>query len=167
MKQSISEKQLHILQHSLGLDKHGQGRSYRNHYCCGPGHTGYDDCVELVGLGFMVKHKGSLQMTGGDDVFVVTDRGKEAVTWNSPPAPKRTRSQENYRRFLRADCGSGFAEWIGASMEQEHRYAPGRLEYRYLSRNTGVYGEWRSTMKAAKESYREARSNRQRKQSTI
>ncbi|MHB0986236.1 MAG: hypothetical protein ACYC05_11690 [Sulfuricella sp.] len=37
------DSKLHILQHSLGLDKYGDGNQYRNHFVTGPGSTDFDD----------------------------------------------------------------------------------------------------------------------------
>ena len=51
----------------------------------------------------------------------VTEAGKQAVRDESPPPPKLTRSQKRYRRFLNADTGRPFREWLkddGYSMLQ-------------------------------------------------
>ena len=107
----MTTAQLHILQHALGLDDHGQGSWYRNHYVCGAGHHGYEDCRALVDLGFMTERPPS-ELTGGDSCFVVTDAGKDAVRRESPPPPKLTRDQKRYRDWLRADSGIKFGEWL-------------------------------------------------------
>lgn len=82
---------LHILQHSLGLDKYGQGRQYRNHYVAGG-----DDvrkCRELVALGHMREHPANA-LTGGGPCFTVTRDGINAVAEHSPAPPKLTRGQQ-------------------------------------------------------------------------
>jgi hypothetical protein len=95
---------LHILQHSLGVDKHGQGRQYRNHFVTGEGSIDYPDCQALVRAGLMVRQKGG-RLTGGDDAFFVTDEGRRYVAENSPQPPKLTKSQQRYRDWLKvADC---------------------------------------------------------------
>ena len=66
--------QLHILQHSLGLT-YGK-KMYRNHFCTGEGSSDHPDCMFLVCAGYMTRRKGS-QITGGDDVFYVTEEGKD------------------------------------------------------------------------------------------
>jgi hypothetical protein len=109
----MTPARLHILQHALGLDQYGQGTWYRNHYVCGPGHHGYDDCQALVADGFMTERR-SISWIGGDSCFVVTDAGKEAVKRESPEAPKLTRSQKRYREWLRIRdvCGLIFGQWL-------------------------------------------------------
>lgn len=51
-------------------------------------------------------------ISGGDHIFVVTDAGKAYIAEHSPPEPKRTRGQERYCRFLEADSGLSFGEWL-------------------------------------------------------
>ena len=97
---------LHILQHSLGVDKHGQGKQYRNHFVTGEGSTDHPDCCALVRAGLMTKQKGG-RLTGGDDAFFVTDAGKQYVADNSPPAPVLTRSQRRYREWLNVSDATG------------------------------------------------------------
>jgi hypothetical protein len=112
----MSPQQLQILQHALGVDEHGQGSMYRNHYCAGGDDEA--DCRELVRLGFMKEHQRT-------DVFPyyncsVTDAGKQAVRDLSPVPPKLTRSQKRYRMFLNwADAGGGsFKDFL--QYEKEH-----------------------------------------------
>lgn len=107
----MNQQQLHILQHSLGLDQYGQGTWYRNHYVCGPGQGGYLDCCALVLAGLMQEHPPS-ELTGGDSCFVVTSEGKEAVRTHSPKPPRVTRAQKRYREWLGADCGLTFKQWL-------------------------------------------------------
>ncbi len=107
----MTPTQLHILQHSLGLDEYGQGSRYRNHYVIGVGCDGYEDCVALVELGLMENHTGRA-MTGGMPCFTVTDAGIQAVRALSSNSPKQTQGQKRYREWLRADCGLKFGEWL-------------------------------------------------------
>jgi hypothetical protein len=103
----MSPRQLEILQHSLGVDQYGQGRMYRNHFCAGE-----DDetiCRELVALGYMKTFTRSYLPYYN---CTVTEAGKAAMLAQSPKPPKLTRGQERYRRFLRADSGLSFREWL-------------------------------------------------------
>lgn len=102
---------LSILQHSLGVDFHGRGRQYRNHFATGPKGDDFPLCRELVSLGFMADI-GPRELCGGMHFFYVTDAGKSAMSAESPPPPKITRSQDRYRRFLNGSGGMTFREWL-------------------------------------------------------
>jgi hypothetical protein len=123
----MTPEQLQILQHALGCDRYGKNDHpechpgpehfpyYRNHFCAG----GRDEetCKELVALGFMKQH----QTTTWLPYFncSVTKAGIKAMIEASPAAPKLTRSQKNYREFLRADTGMTFHEWINSARERK------------------------------------------------
>lgn len=92
----MTKEQLHILQHSLGVDKYGLGRQYRNHYV-----GGTEECRPLVAMGYMVEYA-PREMFGGEPCFVVTDAGKKAMCEESPKPDKKTKSQMRYREYLRA-----------------------------------------------------------------
>jgi hypothetical protein len=102
---------LATLQHALGVDEFGRGRQFRNHFCTGPGSDDFDACLANVAEGLMVRKPGS-ELTGGDDLFLVTDAGKQFVAGNSPPPPTRTRSQAHYEAYLDADSCLSFGEWM-------------------------------------------------------
>ena len=102
----MTTEQFHTLQHALGLDQYGQGSMYRNHYV-----GGENECRPLVAMGYMIERPAS-ELTGGDPLFQVTEAGKQAVRAESPKPPKLTRGQLRYRRFLNADCGHSFGEWL-------------------------------------------------------
>lgn len=104
----MTTEQLHILQHSLGVDKYGQGQMNRNHFCAGA--SDEPICRELVALGYMQQHVTT-------EVFPyyncsVTKEGKAAMLAESPKPPKLTRGQKRYRAFLHADTGRSFGEWM-------------------------------------------------------
>lgn len=111
---------LHILQHSLGLDKYGQGEVYRNHFCAG----GVDLplCRELADMEYMREYTAT-EISGGDPTFTVTIKGAIACVRESPAPPKLTRSQKRYRQFLRADTGRPFGEWLKDQAEYRKRGA--------------------------------------------
>ena len=112
---------LHVLQHALGLDDYGMGdrgmhpfNAYRNHYVCGPGHHGYDICMEHVEAGRMERHE-PRAVFGGGHCFTVTDAGKAYVRDHSPKPPKLTRAQKRYRDWLdsgSAVSGMKFGDWL-------------------------------------------------------
>lgn len=105
---------LHILQHALGVDQFGQGEQYRNHFVTGEGSVDHPACMKACALGLMTRRDGS-PLTGGDDLFLVTEAGRQWMAQNSPPPPKLTRSQRRYRNWLdsgAADCGLSFGEFI-------------------------------------------------------
>lgn len=105
----MTPEQLHVLQHSLGVDKYGQGAMHRNHFCAGG--KDVELCRSLAALGFMIERPAS-ELTGGDPLFHVTATGKHAVRNESPKPPKLTRGQRRYREFLHADTGRRFGEWL-------------------------------------------------------
>ena len=105
----MNANQLHVLRHSLGLDDNGNGREYRNHYCCDP----ESDLTSLCESGHM-RDTGSSEMCGGMHIYQVTDLGKEYVHEKHPVPVKLSRSKRRYLNFLRADCGMRFGEWLKA-----------------------------------------------------
>ncbi len=113
----MTAAQLHVLQHSLGVDKYGQGEMCRNHFCAGGGDEAI--CRELVAMGLMKT------WTGADENgrvphypyynCSVTEAGKAAMLAESPKPPKLTRSQKRYRDYLDSgagDCGWSFGDWL-------------------------------------------------------
>lgn len=104
----LTSRQLEILQHTLGLDKYGQGTMYRNHFCAGT--TDEPICRELVALGYMEEWPPQKMLPYFN--CSVTDAGKEAIQRESPKEPKLTRSQERYRAFLDCDSDCSFGEWL-------------------------------------------------------
>ncbi|UXS00803.1 hypothetical protein [Agrobacterium tumefaciens] len=103
--------QLHILQHSLGLDEYGRGSMYRNHFVTGEGSKDHAACMSLVAAGYMAVRKNH-PLAGGDDCFTVTEEGKRAVIANSPSPPKLTRGQQNYQDYLDYDGSLPFIEFL-------------------------------------------------------
>lgn len=103
--------ELHILQHSLGVDQFGRGRQYRNHFVTGPGSVDFPHCMALIEKGLMVRREGGT-LTGGDYVFYVTDEGRRWMAENSPAPPKLTRGQQRYADYLAADCDLSFGDWV-------------------------------------------------------
>jgi hypothetical protein len=112
----IAEQHLHILQHSIGADHYGRivRGGGRNHFVTGEGSTDHQYCMALVAAGLMTRRAGSA-ISGGADIFHVTDAGREYVRTQSAQAPKLTRSQRRYAHYLKvADCYESFADFLRA-----------------------------------------------------
>ena len=109
----MTPEELHILQHSLGVDQYGRGQMYRNHFCTGDGSIDYPVCMALVASGDMTRNA-NVEMYGGMDLFRVTQQGIEAVMANSPAPPKLSRSKQRYLDYLEADSNLTFGEWLKA-----------------------------------------------------
>ncbi|WP_445978293.1 hypothetical protein ACUVWM_18785 [Stenotrophomonas muris] len=108
---ALPDAELEILRHALGVGDCGRERSYRNHFVTSPGGADHKHCVALVARGFMVQRAGNA-ITGGSDLFNVTEAGRVAVQEHTPPPPKLTRSQQRYQQFLRYDGGVTFGEFL-------------------------------------------------------
>jgi hypothetical protein len=81
----LTKAELHILQHSLGVDQYGQGEQYRNHFVTGEGSIDHPHCLALVSRGLMTVRRGNA-LTGDMDLFHVTDLGKAVMAEASPAA---------------------------------------------------------------------------------
>jgi hypothetical protein len=103
------DKKLHILQHSLGVDEHGRGEQYRNHFVTGKGSHDWPACNELVAQGLMTVRRNH-HLSGGDDCFWVTDAGRQYILENSPKQPKLNKAKARYARFR--EYGDGFESFI-------------------------------------------------------
>lgn len=96
------DSKLHILQHSLGVGDYGDKHSHRNHFVTGKGSSDHLICQALVEDGLMVIRLMNKALTGGDDCFVVTAKGIDYVTLNSPKRPqepKLSRGKIRYKRY--------------------------------------------------------------------
>lgn len=111
MMATTEERDLEILQHSLGLDEYGRGREYRNHFATGPGSADFETCRSLAERGLMQDH-GAGAMYGGSHCFTVTDAGRAFVREHSPTPPKLTASQRRYQDYLAEDGDLEFGEWL-------------------------------------------------------
>lgn len=105
----MTPRQLEIIQHALGADQYGKRpRDSRNYFCAGAADE--PDCRALVAMGYMQEH-GKREWLPYFNCSVTGD-GINAMLRESPAPPKLTRSQLRYRRFLDADCGMSFREWL-------------------------------------------------------
>lgn len=114
---SLTQEQLHILQHALGLAQNDRPPAYRNRYVVEPDCDSFDDCRSLVDAGLMVDH-GAHRIAGGMHCFSATDEGERIAreAWESAK-PKLTRAQRRYRDWLASDCGLSFGEWLAAGRQ--------------------------------------------------
>jgi len=107
----MSPEQLHILQHALGVDKYGQGKPYRDYYCCG-----LDDAATLLDLRVLVTlgymREGHKINEGRDQYFFVLPSGLSAMRGHSPKPPKVSRGRQRYLEFLNSECGMSFGEFL-------------------------------------------------------
>jgi hypothetical protein len=110
---ALSPAQLHVLQHSLGVDGFGRGNHYRNRYVCDPGNP---EIESLLALGLMEDVTRQVRTSmDGMHCYVVTDAGKRAMFANSPRPPKLTRSEKRWARFVDSgakEVGWSFPEWL-------------------------------------------------------
>lgn len=100
------------MRHSLGLNDKGHGRSYRNHFCTGPGSKDYDDCEAMVVAGYMKLVRGPHPLSGGDNTYAVTTEGVAVVERFKEPEAVLTRPQQRYRDWLKSGSDAPFYEWL-------------------------------------------------------
>lgn len=76
---SLSDNQIKILRHSLGLDIHGHGKMYREHYCQPIDFESQTltDIRDMIARGLMIE--GNKINDGRDQYFLVTEAGKKAA----------------------------------------------------------------------------------------
>lgn len=155
MNESISEEQIALLCHALGIDEH-QREPYRNHFLANLGHPDNNDLIALVHAGHMIACVAPA-MWGSGIVYVVTDAGRQ-IAINSLPEPKKlSRSKAKYQDFLDSDgcCGDDFASFLGIRPpEREYGSWDNRGLIRFHSHR--ATGQWCKTVKEAKSSYKAA-----------
>lgn len=154
----ITSSQLDILHHTLGVNPQRR-EPWRNHYVAGTGHYAQHDIAALVAAGMMAEGRRPAFLDPADQVYFVTDAGREAALERLPLPPKRTRYQE----YLDSEVCESFAEWLGIEVPRVHyRYGRGnektQMRYYRIFRDwrPTVYGDWAPTKKAAKASYKQA-----------
>lgn len=110
---NLTDNELHILRHSLGIDDAGNWKIYRNRYVSDPD----NDLKQLVAIGLLHDH-GAMEVYGSMHAYSVTEAGR-AVVIESMPRPERlTRSQRRYRDYLTSDCGLSFSEYLKSRLCQ-------------------------------------------------
>jgi len=155
---NVTAEQLALLHHTLGL--HPERRaSHRNHFVAGPGHHDQSNLEALEAAGLMERGRTPKFLDQGDVVFQCTDAGREYAVDNLPPPPKYSR----YEEYLRSECSENFAWFLGIrvpELQTDYGSWRGPTRYRYVRRDAydweDVRGEWKTTKKEAKESYKAA-----------
>lgn len=153
-----SKEQLDIIWHTLGLSPE-QRESNRNHYVAGPGHYAQPILQALVEQGLMYQAKRPLFLHEGDEVFAVTDEGKQ-IALSRLPQPEKPPAG-NYNAYLRADgCYDDFAHFLGITLPHME-YRNGlcrmiRIKHLAYGGQEVIKGTWQRTKALAKTSYKEA-----------
>ncbi|UXF74611.1 hypothetical protein K7574_21190 (plasmid) [Stenotrophomonas maltophilia] len=107
---TLTPEQLHVLRHALGVGTAGTDRAYRNHFVTGSGGTDHVLCTGLVEAGMMIRHSGTA-LSGGDDVFTVTELGRTAAV-TVAVVPPLSRSKRRYQAYLQSDSNVTFIDWL-------------------------------------------------------
>jgi hypothetical protein len=156
----VALTQLHILQHSLGLDEYGRGRPYRNHYVAGGDDV--NKCRSLADLGLMKEHKPT-SISGNSPWFSVTPAGINTISEQSPKPPRLSAAKSRYQEYLDVgDCYENFAHFLGYDKpEFETQWAMGKPSL-YRMKSVRAIGEWCPTKKEAKSSYKTALASKKK-----
>lgn len=155
MHSEATPQQIHLLQHTLGLQSNIRV-PYRNHFVAGTGHHEMDELEALEKLGFMERVHTPSFCDKDDIVFAATDAGRTLAMDNLQPEPQRTR----YDNFLSYDGCLSFGEYLCGrklpSFERRSiRWDHGEWRMaRYDHGSVDVAGEWCRTKKDAKASYK-------------
>src|SRR6187402_1773320 len=104
-----------ILRHALGYAESGSGKETRNYYCTDPDDK---ECVKLVKEGKMARGK-PIEFAGGLQYFFVTQAGRDFVRQANKTKKVLNRNQKTYQRYLEADCGMTFIEWLVSSKNRD------------------------------------------------
>lgn len=157
----ISDGANHVLNHMLGLT--GSSRvSYRNHFVAGEGHHDMPQLEELEHAGFVKRGVTPRFCDQGDIVFYATHAGQCHAAENLPPEPLKS-ARTRYDDFIDSEFGGSFSEYLSIRKPRiEVRGSWKGFEYRMFRMarhsygNRDVEGEWASTKKEAKVSYKNA-----------
>ncbi|HFS8944639.1 TPA: hypothetical protein ACH1ZY_000297 [Enterobacter roggenkampii] len=151
--------QIELMQHALGISERNR-TPYRNYFLAGEGHTDNEKWKEMVSEG-LATSRPAPDHVGGGTLYHVTEKGAAAAISALPEPKKRTR----YDEYLHSEVCESFAEWLGIELPIYEEREVGRYKYEYrMVRRSRAYwdsyydicGEWMPTMKAAKDSYKEA-----------
>lgn len=120
----LTERQLEILQHTLGVDQYGRTPKgftpfTRNYFCAGP--RDEPDCRALVAMGFMQQHRATKCFPYFN--CSVTPAGIALMKAASPKPPCLTRSQQRYLEFLDSDgcLGETFRDYLRTIQTQWYK----------------------------------------------
>lgn len=149
---------IELMQHALGINERNR-TPYRNYFLAGDGHTDNEMWKKLVSDG-LATSRPAPDFVGGGVLYHVTDKGEELAITALPELKEKTR----YEEYLDDDSCQPFGEWLlGYQLPEVEYDRHGKCRmfrcsydesYGYPRRD--VQGEWCSTKKAAKASYKEA-----------
>lgn len=165
MSQATAQ-QVALLHHTLGM-RPEQRDGHRNHFVAGPGHFDMPDLEALESMGLMIRTRTPAFCDPEDIVFRASEAGR-ALAIEQLPAPVPPKIQSQHHQWLDADSGFSFGEWLcgGRLPRFETRgyldYGPRNTREYRMYRMSGygysswrdVEGQWASTKKEAKASYK-------------
>ena len=108
----LTQSQVEILRHTIGADGYGRRVADRNHFVTDQNSFDGQVCESLVRLQLMDNFGSQGDLTGGMSLYRSTDAGFRAVSMNSPKQPRLTNGQKRYQKWLDADSGLTFMEWL-------------------------------------------------------
>lgn len=169
----VTPSQLAVLHHTLGISIH-QRKPYRNYFVAGNGHHDMPDLEALEKVGLLGRARTPAFCDPSDIVFCTTATGR-AFALEQLPEPPPPAKHSQHRQWLDADTGYSFKEWLCGGRMPKYESRGWRreknLEYR-MYRHSGysyaerdVQGDWASTKKAAKASYKAALKAKKDKES--
>ena len=158
-----TESQLHLLHHTLGLSERNR-EPYRNHFVAGHGHHDMPDLEALKAEGLMSICATPKFCDPEDIVYFCTAAGKQYALDHLPPEPKRTRYDDYQHSEISDSFGEYLCGWKLPRYEStsDYDYVKGKTVWKYrMSRGAYsdswyVTGQWASTKKEAKASYKAA-----------
>lgn len=153
MTNTVTDKQLSLLNHTLGLSEWNRTPN-RNYFMTGENSGDFAGLIALVDAGMMTKRVNA-EWLGGGFFFAATDLGQEYAL-SRLPAPKEPKKKSRYEEFLDADCGFSFGEWLVIDLPKREFQWNGRSEWTYRFTSRRGTGEWCKTLKEAKASYKAA-----------
>ncbi|MDA8522018.1 hypothetical protein [Acidovorax sp. NCPPB 4044] len=173
----MTHEQINLLHHTLGL-RVDRRDPWRNHFVAGPGHHDMPDLEALEAAGLMRRGRTPGFCNPSDIVFMATEAG-QALALEKLPEPPPPKKKTQHRQWLDADSGYSFGQWLcghqlpKVEREETHHLVDGRYRctprYRMyrLEKNSqwrrDVEGQWATTKKEAKASYKAALAARRAK----
>lgn len=150
---------IELMQHALGISERHR-EPYRNYFLASADSPDDMAWQALVKHG-LAKAEKAPEWSCGEVVYQVTGAGRSLAISALPEPKKRTR----YDEYRHSEVCESFGEWLGINLPVFEDRETGRYKYEYrmvrLSRAywdsyCDVRGEWKSTKKAAKASYKAA-----------
>ena len=184
MDNKPSHAQVGLLWHTLGLrpECRDNRHVYRNRFLAGPGDSDTPNLEALVALGLMGSRKPPGFCDQSETLYFATEVGERFAIAEMPPAPPPPKRTKFDAYLDECECYDGFAHFLGINQpmfqqrgdwrNREYRMVryPRESAYRQHRRHYSfsqwspyemleVAGEWASTQKAAKTSYKVALKN--------